>query len=233
MHTTKQQEKNMESTAISTMFKYPLDIYEICPDALPPKELVYAALEECTNPRVIVVGSDPYHTPGKARGVAFGYHPEYTGPVNSSMQSIIREIGADKFLSECSEEERRDWLTLSHWTRQDVLLLNTALTVQPHKPGSHMKHWEEWTLCILRDQIHAYDPIVVAWGAPAKRMAERAGVPPENLVATSHPCKYSATRGKRPFIGSGWHLEVNAKLQTRGQRPVDWVYHLSGKKKEK
>jgi uracil-DNA glycosylase len=190
---------------------------------LPPEELVYAAFQECPVARVVIIGQDPYHTPGKARGVAFGYHPDYRGPINSSMLSIIREIGADRFLEEATEEERREWLTLKHWTSQGVLLMNTALTVAPHKPGSHMAYWKDITLALLESQVEGTDVIAVAWGVPARKMAERAGVLPKNLIATSHPCKYSCTRGKRPFVGSGWHLEVNAKLQSRGEKPISWV----------
>lgn len=188
------------------------------PMVYPPRKLVFQAFEETqpTNTKVIILGQDCYHSPGKARGVAFGYHPTYKGSINSSMSNIMRECGADV------GTVRVDWTTLEHWTEQGVLLLNTRLTVPHERPMGHAHMgWEPLMNEALRKLVEYQQPVVLAWGAEARKMAKRAK--PRFTIDTSHPCRYSASRGKRPFLGSGCFDAVNGILLLNGSDTINWT----------
>lgn len=166
--------------------------------------------------RVVVIGQDPYHSTdkkgnAKAMGRAFGYNPMYWGRPNSSMLNIIKEIGTEPGAFDTS---------LQHWVDQGVLLLNTCLTVELEVPLSHQRKygWEQAILSSLKFLKHKTDKIVyVAWGSHARRILEEAGIPEDQMVITSHPSRYSAHAGSKPFTGSRWHEQVNSKLE-RGIR---------------
>ncbi len=180
----------------------------------PDRSLIFAAFEEVEpdEVRVIILGQDPYHSPGKARGVAFGYHPEYKGHPNSSMANIW---------AECRGTSQFD-LTLRNWTAQGVLLLNTRLTVPHEQPMGHAGlGWEPlMTECLARICQYA-QPVLLAWGAEARRMAKRSGA--WTVIDTSHPCRYSASRGNKPFLGSKCFERVNELLIEQGDTPINWT----------
>lgn len=180
----------------------------------PPRELVFSAFQE-VHPEdisVIILGQDPYHSPGKARGVAFGYHPDYAGPTNSSLLNIMRELGfPDSF-------DR----SLRPWTAQGVLLLNTRLTVPHESPMGHAgMGWEPLMIEALQKVVKWCQPPVLAWGAEARKMALRSGA--WTIIDTSHPCRYSASRGNKPFLGSGCFEKVNDALIHQGDEPINWT----------
>lgn len=180
----------------------------------PEDELVFAAFHEVSPPEisVIILGQDPYHSPGKARGVAFGYHPEYRGTVNSSLANIRYE---------CEGRDRFD-RTLKHWTSQGVLLLNTRLTVPHEKPMGHAGlGWEELIEEALEKVVKYCQPPILAWGAEARKIAHKSKA--WTIIDTSHPCKYSASRGNRPFLGSRCFEQVNTALVAQGDEPINWT----------
>lgn len=189
----------------------------------PPADLVFQAFREVApgDVSVIILGQDPYHSPGKARGVAFGYHPDYAGSVNSSMMNIVVELSREFPDRELAPP--REWYTLRHLTDQGVLLLNTRLTVEHEKPMSHAgEGWEELIAEALQKIYARYQPVMLCWGSEAQKMANR--VP--NIfrrVDTSHPCRYSANRGKQPFLGSDCFLAVNGQLVEGGDEPINWT----------
>lgn len=186
----------------------------------PVRDNVFAAMHEVDpqDVKVVILGQDPYHSPGKARGVAFGYHPDYAGNINSSLENIMIEAGLDP-----SNEGLTYFDTsLRDWTKQGVLLLNTRLTVPHEQPMGHAdKGWEPLMDQVL-DKICRYgQPIVLAWGAEARKMAQRA--PAWTIIDTSHPCRYSASRGNKPFLGSRCFERVNDALIAQGEETINWT----------
>lgn len=181
----------------------------------PPSSLIFRALDEVSpeDVRLVILGQDPYPQPGKARGVAFGYHPDYPGSADSSLSNIKRELRDDVgvMLEDTS---------LRGWTKQGVLLLNTRLTVLAGKPMSHAGlGWELLTGEILRQLEHHRSPVFLSWGSEARRFVTTYAKPTDwrRHVGTSHPCRYSADKG---FLGSSCFSEVNRIL---GQaKAINW-----------
>lgn len=174
----------------------------------PPKGLIYKAFSEISgDPKVVILGQDPYHTPGKARGVAFGYHEDYKGPTDSSLANILKEANSTTGRS------------LKDWTRQGVLLLNTRLTTSPGQPMAHAGlGWEEFTEAILQWLSTTYPGLIfMLWGKEAQSFDY--AIQSELIFRTSHPCKYSAHRG---FIGSGQFEETNKVLRVHGKEEIKW-----------
>jgi len=184
-------------------------------DVYPERLNVFAAFDEVepNDVRVIILGQDPYHSVGKARGVAFGYHPGYTGSVNSSLANIILEAGGDPTHFD---------KTLRNWTQQGVLLLNTRLTVPHEQPMGHAGlGWEEMVSEALEVVVKRGQPPILAWGAEARKMAARTSA--WTVIDTSHPCRYSASRGNKPFLGSNCFERVNEALVAQGDEPINWA----------
>lgn len=216
------------------------DIYGSCDNVCPPVELVFRALE-LVGPeqvRVVILGQDPYHTPGKASGLAFGYHPEYIGRLDSSLQNIVAEVRNCGYKVPGYDDDnfgyyKKGWFTLEHWAKQGVLLLNTRLTVEMGKPMSHAKGnlysgrsgpqgpvWEEQIEKVLKFLAEYTDTIFVTWGAEARKAADRAGA--VEIVHNSHPCRYSNNATKHPFTGSQCFTEINTVLELKGKEPINW-----------
>ena len=167
--------------------------------------------------RVLVVGQDPYPTPGHAMGLSFSVAPGVR-PLPRSLQNIHRELVADLGVPPPVNGD------LSPWADQGVLLLNRVLTVTPGAPGSHRgKGWEAVTDCAIRSLVARGTPLVaVLWGRDAQSTAPLlAGVP---LVESVHPSPMSADRG---FFGSRPFSRVNQLLASAGAAPVDWALQAS------
>ncbi|MDG4864581.1 uracil-DNA glycosylase [Streptomyces sp. T-3] len=162
--------------------------------------------------KVLVVGQDPYPTPGHAVGLSFSVAPEVR-PLPGSLINIYRELHADLGLPEPSNGD------LTPWTRQGVLLLNRALTTAPRKPGGHRgKGWEEVTEQAIRALAARGRPLVsVLWGRDARNVRPLLGDLP--AVESAHPSPMSADRG---FFGSRPFSKVNELLARQGAEPVDW-----------
>ena len=163
--------------------------------------------------RVLIVGQDPYPTPGHAVGLSFSVAPQ-TRPLPRSLQNIFREYSADLGHPAPSSGD------LTPWTEQGVLLLNRCLTVAPGEPGSHRdKGWEEVTEQAIRALVDRdADPMVaILWGRDARNLAPLlADVP---TVESAHPSPMSADRG---FFGSRPFSRANDLLEEIGGDPVDW-----------
>lgn len=186
------------------------DKHTLCP----PRELLFRALEllRPEDVRVVILGQDPYHTPGKASGLAFGYHKDWKEAPNSSLLNIANEIRS-------STGEELDDLSLESWASQGVLLLNTRLSTTAHQPLAHAGiGWFPVTLEIIKKLSTEVKPIFLLWGGKAG-MYEFHISPESRVLKTSHPCAFSAHVG---FIGCGHFGEVNKILKSRGRLPIRW-----------
>jgi uracil-DNA glycosylase len=163
--------------------------------------------------RVLIVGQDPYPTPGHAVGLSFAVERDVR-PIPRSLQNIYRELRADLGLEPPAHGD------LTAWSRHGVLLLNRVLTVRPGAPGSHRgKGWEQVTEQAIRALVARDTPLVaILWGRDAQTLRPVLGDVP--CVACAHPSPMSADRG---FFGSRPFSRANALLAEQGADPVDWA----------
>jgi uracil-DNA glycosylase len=162
--------------------------------------------------RVLIVGQDPYPTPGHPVGLSFSVAPEVKR-IPPSLVNIFREYSDDLGYPAPANGD------LSPWSERGVLLLNRVLTVAPGKPGSHRgKGWEEVTEQAIRALAAREAPLVaILWGRDARTLVPLLdGVP---CLESAHPSPYSAASG---FFGSRPFSRANQLLQTRDAAPVDW-----------
>lgn len=162
--------------------------------------------------RVLVIGQDPYPTPGHAVGLCFSVARDVR-PIPKSLVNIYKELQDDLGIPPASHGD------LTHWFEQGVLLLNRSLTVRPGAPASHRgKGWEEVTTRAVEALAARGGPLVaLLWGRDAGQ-AERLlpGVP---VIKSPHPSPLSAHNG---FFGSRPFSRVNRALEEQGAQPIDW-----------
>jgi uracil-DNA glycosylase len=162
--------------------------------------------------RVLIVGQDPYPTPGHAVGLSFSVAPDVR-PVPRSLANIYRELQSDLG---CPPPGNGD---LTPWADRGVLLLNRVLTVQPGLSGSHRgKGWEPVTEAAIRALVDRGGPLVaILWGRDAQGLGPLLGAVPR--IESAHPSPMSADRG---FFGSRPFSRANAALAAQGADPIDW-----------
>lgn len=171
------------------------------------------------NVRVVLLGQDPYHGPGQAQGLAFSVPEGFKRP--PSLRNIFREVAANGGGDPASFSN-----DLSRWARQGVLLLNTLLTVEDGKPGSHARRgWEALTDAIIQTVAQGPQPkVFLLWGAHAQSKRNLIPAGARHLVLTAnHPSPLSATRPPQPFLGCGHFAQANAWLQSQGLPGVTWA----------
>ncbi len=163
--------------------------------------------------KVVIIGQDPYHNPGQAHGLCFSVKPQVEIP--PSLVNIYQELKDDLG---CRIPNNG---YLVDWARQGVLLLNTVLTVQAHKPMSHRNvGWEEFTDAAIRKVRDQDRPIVfILWGKPAQEKAKMLDNPRHLILKAPHPSPLSAYRG---FFGSKPFSQANAFLESNGVEPINW-----------
>lgn len=163
--------------------------------------------------RVVILGQDPYPTPGHANGLCFSTQPDVR-PLPKSLQNIFRELNDDLGIdNRCGD--------LTHWADQGVLLLNAVLTVRSGQPASHQgRGWELVTDEAIRILADQSQPMVfVLWGAQAQKKAGYIHRPNHLVLKSPHPSPLSAYRG---FFGSKPFSRINAFLTEQGESPIDW-----------
>ena len=163
--------------------------------------------------RVLIVGQDPYPTPGHAVGLSFSVDSEVR-PLPRSLQNIFRELHDDVGLPLPGSGD------LTAWSERGVLLLNRVLTVRHGEPGSHRGiGWEEITAAAIDALVARVDAPLVAilWGRDAQSLAP--ALPDVPLIESAHPSPMSADRG---FFGSRPFSRANELLEELGEEPVDW-----------
>jgi len=163
--------------------------------------------------RVLVVGQDPYPTPGHPVGLSFSVGPDVT-PLPASLRNMYKELSDDLGIAPPPNGD------LSPWFTQGVLLLNRVLTVQPGSPGSHRgKGWEAITQRAIEVLATRGGPLVaVLWGRDARNLKPQLGDMP--VVESAHPSPLSASAG---FFGSRPYSRVNALLTEQGAAPIRWA----------
>jgi uracil-DNA glycosylase len=162
--------------------------------------------------KVLIVGQDPYPTPGHPIGLSFAVD-RAVRPLPRSLGNIYRELETDLGIAPAPHGD------LSAWSDQGVMLLNRVLTVRPGTPASHRGWgWEKVTELAIRALVARDVPLVaVLWGRDAEGLRPMLGATP--IVASAHPSPLSASRG---FFGSRPFSRVNALLEEQGAAPVDW-----------
>lgn len=183
---------------------------------LPAEDETFLALE-LTPPRiarVLILGQDPYPTPGHAHGLAFSVRPGVRPP--ASLRNIFRELHSDVGVP------IPDNGYLVPWAAQGVLLLNAVLTVRAGKANSHAgKGWEHFTDAVIRVLARKRARVVfVLWGAYAQKKAALIDGDRHAIVTAPHPSPLSAKRG---FFGSRPFSRINAELEAAGEKPIDWA----------
>ncbi|NDV52487.1 MULTISPECIES: uracil-DNA glycosylase [unclassified Salipiger] len=183
-------------------------------EILPPEPQRFAALDACApeEVRVVILGQDPYPTPGHAHGLAFSVEPEIR-PLPRSLTNIYKEL-QEEFGAVPPNGDLR------FWARQGVLLLNTALSVPAGNAGAHAKlGWSTLTAQVLEalsDQPRAF----VLWGGHAQKFAPYIRGEDHLILTSAHPSPLSARRG---FFGSRPFSRVNDWLKARGETPINWT----------
>ncbi|WP_083372913.1 uracil-DNA glycosylase [Paraoerskovia marina] len=178
-----------------------------------PENILRAFARPMADVRVLVVGQDPYPTPGHATGLSFSV-ARGVRPVPRSLQNLFTELHDDV------GAPVRGHGDLTSWADQGVLLLNRVLTVRPGDAASHRGiGWEEVTDQAIRALVARDAPLVaVLWGRQAQALRPLLGETP--VVESAHPSPLSARRG---FFGSRPFSRVNELLAAQGADPVDWT----------
>ena len=205
-------------------------------NVLPPQEMIFRALELTPpdNVRCVILGQDPYHTPGVANGLAFSANPGCKIP--PSLRNIFKELSSDLG---CPMPTSPD---LTPWAAQGVLLLNTILTVRAGNAGSHAKWgWQTVTGEILRVCQTLPQPVMfLLWGRHAQTAAQNAGIPlaewnqtfsespggAKSALLSTHPSPLGASKGSPTlpaFIGSRPFSKTNDFLRAFGSPEISWA----------
>ena len=180
---------------------------------LPARDAVFRAFETpLSDVRVLIMGQDPYPTPGHPIGLSFAVAPDVR-PLPRSLVNIYRELETDLGIAPASHGD------LSRWTEQGVMLLNRVLSVAPGDAGSHGgRGWEAITDAAVAALARRGGPCVaILWGNRAQQVGASLGAVPR--LESAHPSPLSARRG---FFGSRPFSRTNEILTTLGARPVDW-----------
>ncbi|HZK04476.1 MAG TPA: uracil-DNA glycosylase [Actinomycetaceae bacterium] len=162
--------------------------------------------------KVLIVGQDPYPTPGHPMGLSFSVQP-HVHPLPRSLENIYRELQNDVGAARPPHGD------LSHWSKEGVMLLNRVLTVRPGTPASHRNRgWEAITDHAISVLVRRDSPLVaILWGRDAQSLSTALGQTP--IIASAHPSPLSASRG---FFGSRPFSRANAALLAQGATPVEW-----------
>jgi len=163
--------------------------------------------------KVVILGQDPYPTPGHAHGLCFSVQPDVR-PIPRSLINIYKELEDDLDIHNESGN-------LQHWAEQGVLLLNSVLTVERGQPNSHQgRGWEQFTDRIIELVNQQPRPVAfVLWGAYAQKKGAVIDSDRHLVIRSPHPSPLSAHRG---FFGSRPFSKINRFLRDNGQEQIDW-----------
>ncbi len=191
----------------------------------PPKQKVFRAFSTDLNQvKVVILGQDPYHTPGAAHGLAFSV-PD-AQPIPPSLKNIYKEI-EDEYQNILPKEDfsamqkRHESGNLNNWQKQGVLLLNNVLTVEAHHAGSHRGHgWETFTEEAIKYLNAQKEGLVfLLWGRDARNKAKLINRSRHLVLEAPHPSPLSAYAG---FFGCGHFKKCNDYLKAHGLKQINW-----------
>jgi uracil-DNA glycosylase len=181
----------------------------------PPKQKIFEAFALCKpkDVRVVILGQDPYHGTGEAHGLAFSVRQGIKAP--PSLRNIFKELESEFGIDLTRTTD------LTSWAEQGVLLMNSVLTVEKDKAGSHSKWgWEEFTNAaidfISKENAHV---VFVLWGDYARKKKILIDLSKHIVIESAHPSPLSSYRG---FFGSRPFSKVNAELSAWGLAPISW-----------
>lgn len=183
----------------------------------PPKELIFAAFDNCSfnDLKVVIIGQDPYHGINEANGLCFSVNDGVRIP--PSLRNIFREINEDLgtiFFPNSGN--------LEHWTKQGVLLLNAALSVRIDSPNSH-KHlkWNLFTDAVIQKISDEKENVVfLLWGNFAQKKGSKIDRTKHLVLESGHPSPMSANQGK--WFGNKHFSQTNDYLKSKGEKEIDW-----------
>ena len=210
---TGRKNKMMDLVLEKIDFEYELYFMDMMKSA---KENIFAAFKTTSlkDTKVVILGQDPYHGPGQAQGYSFSVPSNF--PLPPSLQNMYKELE-----NEYQTPVHRTG-DLTDWAKQGVLLMNTILTVEEHKPLSHQdKGWQNFTNEALRWINEKDGPVVfLLWGSKAIQ-AKKLLTNPKHLILTSpHPSPLSAYRG---FFGNNHFKLANEYLIKNNETPIQWI----------
>lgn len=181
----------------------------------PPAGRIFAAFDACpfNDVKVVILGQDPYHDDGQANGLCFSVAPGVRMP--PSLLNIFKEVSADTGVPMPADGN------LDRWARQGVLLLNSTLTVEAHRAGSHQGHgWELFTDAAIKALNDRREGLVfILWGAYASRKGALIDRKRHLVLESPHPSPLSASRG---FFGNHHFSRANDYLAQQGKTPIVW-----------
>lgn len=183
----------------------------------PPKELIFAAFDNCSfnDLKVVIIGQDPYHGINEANGLCFSVNDGVRIP--PSLRNIFREINEDLgtiFFPTSGN--------LEHWTKQGVLLLNASLSVRKDNPNSH-KHlkWNLFTDAVIQKiSVEKENVVFLLWGSFAKKKGSKIDRTKHLVLESGHPSPMSANQGK--WFGNKHFSKTNLYLEEKGKCPIEW-----------
>ncbi|ALN97167.1 uracil-DNA glycosylase [Flavobacterium phage FpV4] len=220
---------------------------EVLPTSIyyPEKQNIFRVFQKPVSEiKVVILGQDPYPTKGNANGLAFAVNSDVKLPV--SLRNIYKEIEQEdlvnKKLSHTLNEYNPEWRTLEHWEQQGVFLLNTALTVESGKAGSHLKYWENFTKKVIWYIASTNPCIWLLWGKkaqmfisnmPKNTLFDVKGYSKETIkdvpnspymnyiLRAAHPAAeaYSSNAG---FFGCNHFSYVNTILEKKSLNKINW-----------
>lgn len=181
----------------------------------PPGQQIFAALDRTPFDRVkvVILGQDPYHGPGQAHGLCFSVQPGVDPP--PSLINIYKEMETDLGLAPPPHG------CLNSWADQGILLLNSVLTVEARRAGSHQgRGWESFTDRVIRELEQKREHLVfILWGGYARKKGSFISRDRHMVIESPHPSPLSSYRG---FFGSRPFSRTNAYLEATGQPAVEW-----------
>jgi len=182
----------------------------------PPSHQWFSALN--TTPfeqvKVVILGQDPYHGENQAHGLCFSVPPNVKIP--PSLANIYKELQSDLDIPPAQHGY------LMHWAQQGVLLLNSVLTVEQGRAGSHQnKGWERFTDTIIAQiNEHTQHTVFILWGGYAQKKGANIDSSKHLVIKAPHPSPLSVYRG---FFGGHYFSRSNTYLEQHGKRPIDWT----------
>ncbi len=181
----------------------------------PPKEKIFEAFTLCfpKDVKVVILGQDPYHGTGEAHGLAFSVRQGIKTP--PSLRNIFKELESEYGIDLTRSTD------LTSWAEQGVFLLNSVLTVEKDKAGSHSKWgWEEFTNSVISFISKGNEHVVfVLWGDYARKKKSLIDLSKHAVIESAHPSPLSSYRG---FFGSEPFSKINAQLHQWGEESVKW-----------